>query len=155
MFNVLRLGGESLQARTEDPLGTDFHQTIFKRSSECWLLIGHKKYFVLLRSIGEQHLLSSFRVFVHDGYRLAILMVRSPRLCVQGKLLFSTFLDAIGRTISICKSIHLTVWKWPDERRYSGVLPPVLENFRRAISRDPTHCPCVSEDGKRVAFYGC
>ena len=64
-------------------------------------------------------------------------------------------LDAIGRSISICKSILLTVWKWPDERRYSGVLPPVPENFRRAISRDRTHCPCVSEDSKRVAFYGC
>ena len=39
-----------------------------KRSSECWLLIGHKKCFVLLCPIGEQHLLSSFREFVHDGY---------------------------------------------------------------------------------------
>ena len=32
--------------------------------------------------------LSSFREFVHDGY----CSVRSPSLCVQGKLLFSTFL---------------------------------------------------------------
>ena len=45
-------------------LGTDSHQTISKRSSECWLLIGHKKCFVLLCPIGEQHLLSSFREFV-------------------------------------------------------------------------------------------
>ena len=43
---------------------------------------------VLLCPIGEQFLLSSFRVFVHDGY----CPVRSPSLCVQGKLLFSTFL---------------------------------------------------------------
>ena len=59
---------ESFQAQAEEPLGTDSHRTISKRSSECWLLIGHKKYFVLLCPIGEQHLLSSFRQFVHDGY---------------------------------------------------------------------------------------
>ena len=35
-----------------------------------WLLIGHKKCFVLLCPIGEQHLLSSFREFVHEGYWL-------------------------------------------------------------------------------------
>ena len=46
----------------------DSHQTISKRSSECWLLIGHKKCFVLLCPIGELHLLSSFCEFVHDGY---------------------------------------------------------------------------------------
>ena len=39
---------ESFQAWAEEPLGTDSHRTISKRSSECWLLIGHKKYFVLL-----------------------------------------------------------------------------------------------------------
>ena len=36
-----------------------------------WFLIGHKKCFVLLCPIGERHLLSSFRGFVHDGYYLA------------------------------------------------------------------------------------
>ena len=61
---------KSFQARAEKPLGTDSHQTISKRSSECLLLIGHKKCFVLLCPIGEQHLLSSFREFVHDGYWL-------------------------------------------------------------------------------------
>ena len=35
---------ECFQARAEEPLGTDSHRTISKRSSECWLLIGHKKY---------------------------------------------------------------------------------------------------------------
>ena len=33
---------ESFQVRAEEPLGTDSHRTISKRSSECWLLIGHK-----------------------------------------------------------------------------------------------------------------
>ena len=63
---------ESFQARAEEPLGTDSHQTIFKRSRKCWLLIGHKKCFVLLCPIGG-HLLSSFRVFVHEavGKRVA------------------------------------------------------------------------------------
>ena len=61
---------ESFQVWAEKPLGTDFHRTISKWSSECWLLIGHKKCFVLLCPIGEQHLLSSFREFVHNGYWL-------------------------------------------------------------------------------------
>ena len=60
-----------IQAWAEKPPGTDSHLTISKRSSECWLLIGHKKCFVLLCSIGEQHFLNSFREFVHDGYYLA------------------------------------------------------------------------------------
>ena len=59
---------ECFQAMAEEPLGTDSHRTISKRSSECWLLIGHKKCFVLLCPIGEQFLLSFFREFVHDGY---------------------------------------------------------------------------------------
>ena len=39
---------ERFQARAEEPLGTDSHQTISKQSSKCWLLIWHKKCFVLL-----------------------------------------------------------------------------------------------------------
>ena len=56
--------------RAKEPLGTDSHRTISKNSSGCWLLIGHKKCFVLLCPIGEQISMSSFRVFVHDGYCL-------------------------------------------------------------------------------------
>ena len=59
---------ESFQVRTKEPLGTDSHQAVSRNSSGCRLLIGHKKYFVLLCPIGEQFLLSSFREFVHDGY---------------------------------------------------------------------------------------
>ena len=36
-----------LTSQAEKPLGTDSNRTISKRSSECWLLIGHKKCFVL------------------------------------------------------------------------------------------------------------
>ena len=57
--------------KVEEPLVTDSHRTITKRSRECWQLIGHKKCFVLLCPIGEQFLLSSFRDFVHDSYYLA------------------------------------------------------------------------------------
>ena len=39
---------------------------VWTHSSKYWLLIGHKKCFVLLCPIGEQHLLSSFCEFVHD-----------------------------------------------------------------------------------------
>ena len=79
---------ESFQVRAKEPQGTDSHRTISKNSSGYRLLIGHKKCFVLLCPIGEQFLLSSFREFLHDGY----CPVRSPSLCEQGKLLFSTFL---------------------------------------------------------------
>ena len=65
-----KMRDESFQVRAEEPLGTDSHRTISKNSSGCRLLIGHKKCFVLLCPIGEQHLLSSFREFVHDGYWL-------------------------------------------------------------------------------------
>ena len=61
---------ESFQVRAKEPLGTDSHRAISKNSSGCRLLIGHKKCFVLLCPIGEQHLLSSFRELVHNGYWL-------------------------------------------------------------------------------------
>ena len=51
---------ESFQVRAEEPLGTDSHRTISRNSSGCRLLIGHKKFFVLLCPIGEQFLLSSY-----------------------------------------------------------------------------------------------
>ena len=59
---------ESFQAWAEGPLGTYSHRTISELSRECWFLIGHKKCFVLLCPIGEQHILSSFREFVHNGF---------------------------------------------------------------------------------------
>ena len=50
---------KSFQAQPEKPLGTDSHRTISKRSSDCWLLIGHKNALYSLCPIGEWHLLSS------------------------------------------------------------------------------------------------
>ena len=44
--------------------------------------------------------------------------------------------------------IRLNFWKWSGESWYPGALPPLLENFRRTFSPDPTDCPWVSEDGK-------
>ena len=74
---------ESFQAQAEKPLGTDSHRSISKRSSECWLLIGHKQCFVLLCPIGEQHLLSSFHEFVHDGYSITACLAHAPKKCTQ------------------------------------------------------------------------
>ena len=77
---------ESFQAQAEEPLGTDSLRTISKRSSECWLLIGHKKCFVLLCPIGEQHLLSSFREFVHDATAIDSItacLAHAPNKCTQ------------------------------------------------------------------------
>ena len=59
---------KSFQLQAKEPLGTDSQRTISKNSSRWWLLIGHKKCFVLLCPIGKQSLLSSFRKFVHDSY---------------------------------------------------------------------------------------
>ena len=78
---------ESFQAQAEKPLGTHSHRTISKRSSECWLLIGPKKCFVLFCPIGEQFLRSSFREFVYDGYSSSrhSCPVRSPSFPNQTK----------------------------------------------------------------------
>ena len=63
--------------------------------------------------------------------------------------------DAVRRLGTIIQSIFfaqsgtsilLAVWKWSGESRYPGALPPMLENFRRALSPGPTDCPWVSED---------
>ena len=54
-----------------------------------------KKCFVLLCPIGEQFLQSSFREFVLNCYCLATLarfVQQAFSLCLEGKLLFSTFL---------------------------------------------------------------
>ena len=61
---------ESFHYRAKEPLGTNSHRTISKNSSRCWLLIGHKKCFVLFCPIGEHISMSSFCVFVHNGYCL-------------------------------------------------------------------------------------
>ena len=36
---------------------------------------------------------------------------------------------------------------------YPGALPPLLENYCRAFSPDPTDCPWVSEDGSISEYY--
>ena len=105
---------ESFQAWAEEPLGTDSHRTISKRPRECWFLIGHKKCFVLLCPIGEQHLLSSFRGFVHDGYYLATVarFVHQAFLTInEGSTDESkNVLDTISRSNLICteKILFLT-----------------------------------------------
>ena len=106
---------ESFQAWAEEPLGTDSHRTISKRSSDCWLLIGHKKCFVLLCPIGEQLRLSSFREFVHDGYYLATVarfvhqlafLTRKEGITNESKNVW----DTINRSNTICteKILFLT-----------------------------------------------
>ena len=98
----------------EKPLGTDSHRAISKRSCECWLLIEHKKCFVLLCPIGEQFLLSSFRKFVHDGHYLATVarfvhqafLTRNEETTDESK----NVSEAISRSNAICteKILFLT-----------------------------------------------
>ena len=97
---------ESFQAWEEEPLGTDSHRTISKRSRECWFLIGHKKYFVLMCPIGGQLLLSSFRGFVHDGYYLATVVQFVHQAFLTGNEgttdKSKNVSDGISRSNSIC-----------------------------------------------------
>ena len=52
--------------------------------------------------------------------------------------------------------IRLNFWKQLGESRYPGALSPVLENFGRALSANPTDCPWVSEDGLLTTpVYSC
>ena len=60
--------------------------TTSKHSSECWLLVRPTKRFVLLCPIGEQHLLSFFREFVHNGYCLTILVRCVHQGCACNRL---------------------------------------------------------------------
>ena len=96
---------ESFQAGAGEPLGTDSYWTISKRSSEYWLLIGHKNalyywaqsansiYSRVTEWVSLGRLLSR-----HSG------QVRSPWLCVQGKLSFSTLLTRLERTTDQSKT---------------------------------------------------
>ena len=67
---------ESFQVRAEEPLGTDSHRTISKSSSRCRLLL------CIIVPNRWAHLLSSFRVFVHDGYCTAC-RGHAPKKCTQ------------------------------------------------------------------------
>ena len=105
---------ESFQAWAEEPLVTYSHRTISKRSRECWFLIGHKKCFVLLCPIGKQHILNSFREFVHNDYYLATvarfvqqaLLTRNEGTTDESK----NVSDAMSRSNLICteKILFLT-----------------------------------------------
>ena len=105
---------ESFQVQVEKPLDTDSHRTISKWSSECWLLIGHKKCFVLLCPISKQFPQSSFREFIHDCYYLATV----ARFVHQAFLTWNegttdelkNISDAVSRSNSICteKILFLT-----------------------------------------------
>ena len=63
-----------------------------------------------------------------------------------GTIIQSTFCAQSGA------GIGLNFWKQFGESRYPGALSPVLENFRRALSPDPTDCPWVSEDEKDSVY---
>ena len=88
---------ESFQVRAEEPLGTDSHRTISKNSSTCHLLIGQNK--ILCIIVPNRRTVSpEFFPWVRTRRLLSRLLSRhtcpvcSPSLCVQGKLLYSTFL---------------------------------------------------------------
>ena len=72
-------------------LSSDHFQTVKRMLASDW---AQKNVLYYCAPIGEQHRLSSFRVFVQDGYCLAVPRLyctcpfRSPRLCVQGNFIF-------------------------------------------------------------------
>ena len=99
---------ESFQAEAEEPLGTDSHWTISKRSSEFWLLIGHKNalYYCAksASSIYSRVLLVSYNFSARQLLSRHSVPVRSPTLCVRGKRSFSTFLTRIEGTTDESKN---------------------------------------------------
>ena len=60
--------------------------------------------------------------------------------CAQKVIIQSMFWAQSGA------GIRLTVWKLSGGSWYPRAFPPALENFRHALSPDPTDCPWVSED---------
>ena len=65
---------ESFQAWAEEPLGTDSHRTISKRSRECWLLLGHKN--ALYYSVQSAN--SFPRVLFVSSYTTSIILPQLP-----------------------------------------------------------------------------
>ena len=53
-------------------------------------------------------------------------------------------------------NIRLTVWKWSSESRYTGALPPVLENFVRAFppALGLRGCHLTGSKNIRIPFFG-
>ena len=91
--------------------GTNSHQTISKNSSGCWLLIGHKKMLCII--VPNQWTVSpEFFSWVRTQQLLSrhTYPVRSPSLCIQGKLLFSTFLTRNQGTTELFADC-LNFWK--------------------------------------------
>ena len=86
MGRVGRKGGtEVFKYGRKSPWVPSSHRAISKNSNGSWLLIGHKKCFVLLCPIGQQFILSSFREFVHDGYIVSstVCLAHAPKKCAQ------------------------------------------------------------------------
>ena len=94
---------ENFQLRAKEPLGIASHWTISKNSNGCQLLSGHKKTFVLLCPISEPHLLSSFRVFVHNAYCLAILVwfIHQGCACIFARETFTSCFPKQKRRMTV------------------------------------------------------
>ena len=105
---------ESFQVRAEEPLGTDSHRTISKNSSGCRLLIGHKKMLCIIEP-NRRTVSPEFFSWVRTRRLLSryTFPVRSPCLCVQGKL-YHAFLY-----ISLPSPARLPV-KMPNFKFYEG-----------------------------------
>ena len=69
---VSRLERKGARAKAEEPLDTNFHQTISKNSSEYWLLIGDKNvcYFCAqtANSISEGQFVCSYTTAIFSPY---------------------------------------------------------------------------------------
>ena len=72
------------QVWAEKPLGTDSHRTISKRSSECWLLIGHKNalYYCAqsANSISWVLFVSSYTTAIDS---ITACLAHAPKKCTQ------------------------------------------------------------------------
>ena len=108
----------------KEPLGTDSHRTISETSSGWRLLIGHKKMLCIIvpnrRTVSPE-----FFSWVRTRRLLSrhTCPVRSPSLCVQGKLLFCSNQKRRNyRWIekNVWDAISRSNWIWPEYSVFEG-----------------------------------
>ena len=150
---VSPVGGKgATKVLKQKPLGTDPHLTISKQSSECWLLIGHKKCLYYCPQSANSIAWVCPSVFVLDCYCRAIQYCTCPvrsRLCGATETFIFYFTNqkrnyrwlgkTFGRTIQICTSFLIPaprrpLFAYPSLSRlsHSFASSPLSESLEQA-----------------------
>ena len=106
---------ESFQAQVEGPLGTDSYQTISKRSTEYWLLTGHKKCFNLYYCFQSANSMSW--VLFMCSYMMAIVSPYLSDLFTK-EMLTVRKLSLWYKPRSFQNTVYLTTKTWKQVQGY-------------------------------------